>query len=87
MYTIQSLWTIARERLDVVVVVFANSAYRILNVEFTRTGSGDKPGSAAARLLDLAIRSSIGWRSAKASVFRKTLRYRRSLRCRLRTGL
>lgn len=54
MYTVQSLWTIARERLDVVVVVFANSAYRILNVEFSRTGSGDRPGQAARRLLDLS---------------------------------
>lgn len=54
MYTVQALWTIARERLDVVVVVFANSAYRILNVEFSRTGSGDRPGPAASQLLNLA---------------------------------
>ncbi|MFA7262482.1 MAG: acetolactate synthase large subunit [Caulobacter sp.] len=53
MYTVQSLWTLAREQLDVVVVVFANSAYRILGVEFTRTGSGDKPGAASRKLLDL----------------------------------
>jgi len=54
MYTVQSLWTIAREQLDVLVVVFANSAYRILNVEFSRTGSGDRPGAAASQLLDLS---------------------------------
>ena len=34
------------------MVVFANHAYRILNIEFTRTGSG-KPGPAARSLLDL----------------------------------
>jgi acetolactate synthase-1/2/3 large subunit len=54
MYTVQALWTLARESLDVVVVVFANSAYRILGVEFSRTGSGDRPGAKAAPLLSLA---------------------------------
>ena len=52
MYTVQSLWTMAREALDVTVVVFANHTYRILGVELARTGAG-KPGAAAASLLDL----------------------------------
>ncbi len=52
MYTLQALWTLARERLDVTVVVFANHAYRILNVELARTGAG-APGPAAASLLSL----------------------------------
>jgi acetolactate synthase-1/2/3 large subunit len=52
MYTSQSLWTIARENLDVTVIVFANHAYRILGVELDRTGAGD-PGPAARKLLDL----------------------------------
>ena len=30
MYTLQSLWTIAREKLDVTVLVFANRSYKIL---------------------------------------------------------
>jgi acetolactate synthase-1/2/3 large subunit len=51
-YTLQSLWTIAREGLDVTTVVFANHAYRILNIELTRTHAG-KPGPAASKLLDL----------------------------------
>jgi acetolactate synthase-1/2/3 large subunit len=38
MYTLQALWTIARERLDVTTVVFANRRYRILDVEMQRTG-------------------------------------------------
>ena len=33
MYTIQSLWTMARENLDVTVVLFANRKYAILQVE------------------------------------------------------
>ncbi|HEY2659432.1 MAG TPA: acetolactate synthase large subunit [Caulobacteraceae bacterium] len=52
MYTLQGLWTIARESLDVTVVVFANHVYRILGVELARTGAG-APGAAAASLLDL----------------------------------
>ena len=52
MYTVQSLWTLAREKLDVTVVVFANHTYRILNVEMTRTGAG-KAGPKALQLLDL----------------------------------
>jgi acetolactate synthase-1/2/3 large subunit len=51
-YTLQSLWTLAREGLDVTVVVFANHAYRILNIELMRTRSG-AAGPAANRLLDL----------------------------------
>jgi acetolactate synthase-1/2/3 large subunit len=52
MYTVQGLWTIARENLDVTTVVFANHAYRILNIELARTGAGN-PGPAAKKLLDL----------------------------------
>jgi acetolactate synthase-1/2/3 large subunit len=38
MYTPQALWTQAREKLDVLTVVFANRAYRILKVELKRMG-------------------------------------------------
>jgi acetolactate synthase-1/2/3 large subunit len=52
MYTVQALWTMARERLDVVTIVFVNHAYRILRIELERTGAG-APGEAAQRLLGL----------------------------------
>src|SRR5205807_3605115 len=39
MYTIQSLWTMAREGLDVTAVVFNNRSYAILNVELERVGA------------------------------------------------
>ncbi|THD81994.1 MAG: acetolactate synthase large subunit [Phenylobacterium sp.] len=52
MYTIQSLWTIARESLDVTAIVFANNTYRILNIEMMRTGAG-QAGPQAAKLLEL----------------------------------
>ncbi len=41
MYTLQALWTMARERLDVVVVILANGRYKILEIESRRTGSGE----------------------------------------------
>lgn len=52
MYTVQSLWTMAREGLDITVVVFANHTYRILNIEMLRTGAGEA-GPSAKKLLDL----------------------------------
>ncbi len=39
MYTIQSLWTMARENLDVCIVVFANRKYQILQIELSRVGA------------------------------------------------
>lgn len=39
MYTNQALWTMAREQLDITVVVFANRSYRILNIELARVGA------------------------------------------------
>ena len=52
MYTAQSLWTMARERLDVTVVICANRMYRILAIELARTGAG-APGPAAQSMLSL----------------------------------
>jgi acetolactate synthase-1/2/3 large subunit len=39
MYTLQALWTMARESLPIVVVVFANRAYRILQGELKGVGA------------------------------------------------
>jgi acetolactate synthase-1/2/3 large subunit len=50
MYTLQGLWTMARESLDVVTIVFANRSYKILHQEFTRTGAGSPHASSAALL-------------------------------------
>jgi acetolactate synthase-1/2/3 large subunit len=52
LYTIQSLWTMARERLDVTVVLFNNRAYGILGAELAQLGAGE-PGPKARSLLDL----------------------------------
>ncbi|HEX7036380.1 MAG TPA: acetolactate synthase large subunit [Pseudomonadales bacterium] len=53
MYTIQSLWTMARESLDVTVVLFNNRKYAILQVEFMRVGA-QNPGPKAMSMLDLS---------------------------------
>jgi len=52
LYTIQSLWTMAREQLDVTVVIFNNRGYAILDAELARL---DEPvaGERARALLDL----------------------------------
>ncbi len=39
MYTLQALWTMAREALPIVVVIFANRAYRILQGELQGVGA------------------------------------------------
>ena len=54
LYTIQSLWTQARERSNVTTVLLNNSAYAILRMELARTGASDTPGAASARMLDLS---------------------------------
>lgn len=53
MYTLQALWTMAREALDVTVLLCANRSYRILLTELGRTGVR-APGRAAQRLTDLS---------------------------------
>jgi acetolactate synthase-1/2/3 large subunit len=53
MYTVQALWTMAREKLDVVTVIFANRKYAILQVEFMRVGAHN-PGPKAMSMLDLS---------------------------------
>ncbi|MDP2286581.1 MAG: acetolactate synthase large subunit, partial [Pseudohongiella sp.] len=51
-YTIQSLWTQAREQLNVTTVIFANRKYNILNIEYGRLGVTDV-GPIAASLFDI----------------------------------
>ena len=53
LYTIQALWTQARERLDVTTVVLNNSSYAVLRIELARVGAGPA-GERAARMLSLA---------------------------------
>jgi len=52
MYTAQALWTMAREGLDVTVVVLSNRSYAILNMELRRVGAS-AGGPRAHSMLDL----------------------------------
>ena len=52
MYTIQALWTMAREKLNVVSIIFNNASYSVLNVELERVGA-EKVGAKARSQLDL----------------------------------
>jgi acetolactate synthase-1/2/3 large subunit len=53
MYTLQALWTQAREGLNVTTVILSNRSYAILNIELHRVGA-DAGGPMARRLLDLS---------------------------------
>jgi acetolactate synthase-1/2/3 large subunit len=53
LYTLQALWTQAREQLDVLTIVCANRSYRILQLELARAGIAE-PGAKARSLTDLS---------------------------------
>ncbi|MGH9210263.1 MAG: acetolactate synthase large subunit [Acidimicrobiales bacterium] len=53
LYTLQALWTQARESLDVVTILYNNRSYAILNMELNRVGA-EPPGPKARSLLDLS---------------------------------
>jgi acetolactate synthase-1/2/3 large subunit len=59
MYTLQALWTQAREGLDVTTLLFANRSYQILKGELANVGAGN-PGRKALDMLDLD-RPDLDW--------------------------
>ncbi|HUO05933.1 MAG TPA: acetolactate synthase large subunit [Candidatus Binataceae bacterium] len=61
MYTLQALWTHARESLNVTTVICNNSRYRILQVELAHSGVAE-PGPNARRLTELS-NPSLDWTS------------------------
>jgi acetolactate synthase-1/2/3 large subunit len=58
MYTLQSLWTMARESLDICTVIFANDTYRILHGELLNVGT--TPGRNVARMFDM-VEPTLDW--------------------------
>jgi acetolactate synthase-1/2/3 large subunit len=52
LYTLQALWSMARENADVTVVVCANRRYRVLQAELARATA--EPGAQARALTELA---------------------------------
>lgn len=61
MYTVQALWTMARENLDVTTIILNNGSYAILNIELMRVGV-QNPGPKALGMLDLR-NPAINWAS------------------------
>jgi acetolactate synthase-1/2/3 large subunit len=59
MYTLQALWTMAREGLKVTTVVFANRDYAVLKREFSYLGVGN-PGPRALDMFEIG-RPDIDW--------------------------
>lgn len=59
MYTIQSLWTQAREGLNITTIIFANNSYAILKAEYANMGAG-QPGESALSMIDID-RPRIDW--------------------------
>jgi acetolactate synthase I/II/III large subunit len=52
MYTIQALWTQAREQLPVTTVIYANNSYAILKAEYANMGAGT-PSERALSMIDI----------------------------------
>ncbi len=59
MYTLQALWTMAREGLKVTTVVFANRDYAVLKREFSYLGIGS-PGTQALGMFEIG-RPDLDW--------------------------
>ena len=59
MYTIQALWTQAREQLNITTIIFANNQYAILKAEYSNMGAGT-PGPQAMAMIDID-RPTIDW--------------------------
>jgi acetolactate synthase I/II/III large subunit len=51
MYTLQALWTQAREKLDVTTVIYANRSYNVLHEELEKVGAN--AGAKASSMFDL----------------------------------
>ena len=59
MYTSQALWTMAREKLNVTTVIYANRVYGVLKREFASLGIGE-PGARALDMFEIG-RPEIDW--------------------------
>jgi acetolactate synthase-1/2/3 large subunit len=66
MYTVQGLWSMAREALPITTVIFANHSYSVLKREFSNLGVGD-PGSRALDLFEIG-RPDLDWVSLAKSM-------------------
>ena len=82
MYTLQALWTQAREQLDVTTLLFANRAYAILKGELANVGA-QNVGRKALDMLDLGRPELDWWRWPAAWACRRRVppRWTSSIPC------
>ena len=74
LYTIQALWTHAREKLNITTVIFSNRSYDALHSQMAHIGLGE-PGPTASSLFDLtnpdltwvALAESMGVQGSRAA--------------------
>ena len=66
MYTLQALWSQARECVDVVTIICSNRKYNIVEAEYRRAGCGE-PGPKAGSLVSLGD-PTIDWVGLSRSV-------------------
>ena len=76
MYTLQALWTMAREGLKITTVVFADRTYDILKGELANVGAGN-PGRRALDMLEIG-RPDLDWVSMARGMGVPAARPRRS---------
>ena len=86
MYTLQALWTQARENLDCLTIILANRSYATLHGEMKNVGV-QEPGRNARRMLDLQEPSLEGVAGAWHGRGRGQRGYHRGFADALRAGL
>ncbi len=64
LYNLQALWTMARQKLNVVIVIYANRKYKVLQAELARMGV-TALGTNASEMLDID-RPTIDWTALAA---------------------
>jgi acetolactate synthase-1/2/3 large subunit len=79
LYTLQALWSMARENVDATVVVCSNRCYRILLIELARAGVTE-PGTTAQSLTDLS-HPAIDWRALAQGFGVQACRVHTELEC------
>ena len=82
MYTLQTLWSMARENSNITVVIINNKSYAILNIELKRLRTG-KPNNKTRSMLDLnsplldwvSIANGMGVEAVKAATLNEFNNY------------
>ena len=75
MYTLQSLWTMARENLKVVTLVFANRGYQILRSELANVGRYNIAAKPEGEVLEVTMPNMARTVKVKGALLRENLSF------------